>query len=130
MHDLGFLEFISHVLNLDLAWLLNLVLANLHYLFMFALLMYVFLDGKRLVYGFVLVILYVFAFTDFLGILGMVFFSANLLMLYYIGKLSVLKAAEETPALKKNLIVINEAQGWITFLLFNIGFFTFLGLAV
>lgn len=115
-----FLEFLSHVLQLDFAWILKFVLLNLHWLFAFVLAIYFFGEGKKVVSGVIALIFALWAMNDGANIMGWVFITGGFLLLFYVVKFFILKIAEETPQLQSKLIWINEISGYSTWILFNL----------
>jgi len=115
-----FLEFLSHVLSLDIAWIINFIFSNFFWIFIFASLIYFFVGKKKFLLGFFVLIFNLWVLSDFAVIAGWVFLVGGFLALHYIGKLAIITVADESPGLKKYLIPINEFQGYATFILFNI----------
>ncbi|MDO8427702.1 MAG: hypothetical protein Q7S92_00645 [Candidatus Diapherotrites archaeon] len=130
MQDLGIVEFLIHLIGLDIGWLFYLLLNNLPWLFAYAGIMHIFLGGKikNTIYGTIVISIYMWTISDFVGVLGLIVFVGNLLILFYMGKFTVLTVAESSPNLKKNLLIINETQGWLTIIFFNLGIFAIFGM--
>ena len=132
MENLGIIQFLVHFMNLDIGWLLYLLLNSLPFLFAYICVLFIFSGGnlKTTLYGTLVLSLNMWALVDFVGILGLTVFVGNLLMLFYMGKFTVLTFAEQSPRLKKNLFLFNEIQGWGTIVLFNLGLFAILGVGM
>ncbi|MFH1255662.1 MAG: hypothetical protein V1494_00040 [Candidatus Diapherotrites archaeon] len=112
------LEFLSHLLALDIGWILQLALGNIFLIFGFIAIIYFFSNGKNVLYGFVALTLTMWIWVDFQNSSGMVWTIASFVALFFLVKLSVLAISEYTPALKNNLIIISEITGIVTLLIF------------
>ncbi len=109
-------ELLIHLLSLDFGWIITLPLQNPLMAFMLFAVFYVFLEGKNIVRGCIVIFITLFAFMDFEKILGVTFFTTSFLLIYYISKLAVLSIAEGNAMLKKNLIFINEMHFFAAFI--------------
>ncbi len=105
-----FFEAVQALFSLDWGFFVDIFLNNLLWVFMFAALLYYFMEGKHLLYYFILVSVLMWAYIDFESITGFVWSAAPFLLTYYITKLAVLAWAEKSPAMKKNLVLISEVQ--------------------
>lgn len=115
-----FVEFMYHLLSLDLNWIIQFILLNLHWLFAFAAVMYFFTDGKKVISGIIVVVFVLWAMMDGARLMGWVFITGMFLLIFYVVKFFILKVAEETPQLQKKLIWINELSGYVTWISFNL----------
>ncbi len=115
-----FLNFLTHLLNFDIPWLVALVMNNLPFLFMFAAIVYFFFEGKKLVLGVILLSLVVWVWQDFTNASGTVLFVASFLMLHYITRLAVVAFAESVPSLKGRLVLVLQLQVIALFVFFNL----------
>lgn len=115
-----FLNFIQHLLSLDIGWFAALIMNNLLWLFIFYAVMHIFLGGKNVLYGFVVFCLALWAWQDFQNASGVIIFGASFLSIWYITKLALLAIVETVPALSKKLIYINELHGLLLVFLFSL----------
>lgn len=115
-----FFEFASHLISLDIAWLISLIMSNLHWLFFLYALMYFFMEGKRVWWGFLVVVFVCWIWSDWEIVSGGFLFVGGFLSLYYITKLAVLSFAENSPGLKKRLLWVSEIQFIVALLAFNV----------
>lgn len=117
------LEMIGRLISLDFGWFADLILNSLMIGFMLLAVFYIFLEGKKFIKGSIIIFITLFAFLDLERALGIAFFTGSAVLLYYVSKFVVLAIAENNPALKKNLIFINELQFYgsfvITWILFR-----------
>lgn len=113
-------NFIQHLLSVDVGWFMALIMNNLLWLFIFYAVMYVFMGGKKVLYGFVVFCLTLWVWQDFQNASGVAIFGAAFLSLWYITKLALLAVVESVPALSKKLIYINELHGLTLVLLFSL----------
>ncbi len=114
------LEFLSHVVMLDIPWLLGFILGNLLWVFMFAAIVYYFWEGEHFLEAFILLPITMFSYAALERTIGLVMFVGGFLMIYYVSKLVILKFAEETPALRKYIVPISTLQALAAWVLYNI----------
>ena len=114
------LNFLSHLLAFDIAWIVALILNNLFFLFAFTAIMYYFMEGKRVLLGFFVITFVMWIWGDMENAAGLVIFATGFLSLYYITKVAVLAAAEHSPALKNKLIIVSEIQAIALVIIFNL----------
>jgi len=74
------MEFISHAMAFDLAWIAGLILGNLHWLFAIAAFVIIAEKGKRPVWHFLVMILFLYAFLDILDLGGWILVPMFFLM--------------------------------------------------
>jgi len=117
-----FFEFLNAVITLDLKWLADTVFLNLHYLFVFFALSYLFWDRKfkKAVFATLLFCLVAWAWGDFENVFGWFLFAGGFLSIYYVTKLVVLTFAENIPELKNNLVLVSELQFLLLFAAYNL----------
>ena len=104
------IEALSHLAALDVNWFAGLLAGNLMMLFLLFATFFIFLEGKNVVLGSIVILATVFASLDFGTVLGVAILSGSFMIIYYITKISVLAVAEGNNTLKKYLIFINELQ--------------------
>lgn len=114
-----FVEVIQALIQFDLVCFLSLILNNLHWIFAFGAIVFIFSGGKKLFSGIIIITFSLWAMADGANMMGWVFVTGHFLLLLYITKFFILKFAEETPALQKRLIWVNEVSGYGTWILFN-----------
>lgn len=113
-------SFLSHLLALDIVWLVALVMNNLFLLFAFMAIMHFFMEGKRVLLGFGALIFAVWTFDDFATLGGALLFTSGFLLFFYLTKLAVIGAAENSVAMKKKLIIFNEVSAIGLWIMYNI----------
>ena len=106
-----FIEFIVHLLQFDIAWIIGVFLSNLFWVFGLSALVYFIFGEKQFWQGFILMVLDIWLFDIFGAVSGISIFSAKTLTLYYITKIAVLAIAENSPALKDKFVIISTIQG-------------------
>ena len=116
------LQVISNLLSLNVSWFVELALGNLFYLFAFAAVMHIFMNGKGVLKGFVVLCLMIWFWMDFAAVSGATLFVGGFLAFYYISKMALLIFAESTPKLKQKLIIVSELQFIGAFVLYNLYF--------
>ncbi|MBN2067799.1 MAG: hypothetical protein JW744_04995 [Candidatus Diapherotrites archaeon] len=104
-----FFEFLNAVVTLDFNWLAWIVFANFHYLFMFAALLFIMMEGKMksVAPAFFFFCVLAWAFVDFQNISGWAFFVGGFLGLSYVTRIAVLTFASDDPRLSKYFIPLN-----------------------
>ena len=112
-------QFLQHLLSLGIAWLLNLVLANLFWVFAFFATAYLVLEGKRTLYGFVALCGLIFVAIDFEAGSGLVIFGAGFLAFNYVTKIALLAFVENIPRFSKRLPLFEELHFLATLIIFN-----------
>ena len=113
------LEFLTHLLSLDINWIVTFLLGNLLAIFLLFAVIFIFLEGKKPVYAFLVLAFLIMVWQDFEHYTGAVVFAGSLLAIYYITKLVVLTFAETTPWLKDKLIILEELQFLTVFIIYN-----------
>ena len=114
------IEAFTHAFALDLGWFIGMLLGNLHWLFVLIACVFIFMDGKKYVLGFLWLVLILWAFLDFEKMSDWVVFVGGFLIIYYVSKLALLKFAEDNKVLEKWLVPLSTAQGYIVMVLYNI----------
>ncbi len=97
-------EAIAATLSLDVAWWLHIIFANLFWVFGFLAIAYFFFGGKKMLSGFLVIVLAIWATMDFSAFSGWTFTAAAFLLLYYITRLSLLAFIESVPSLQKHIL--------------------------
>lgn len=115
-----FFEVISHAIALDFGFFIEFILANIFWLFALYAVIHFFVDGKKVLNCFVLLVLNLWILTDWSALGGGVFAVGGFLLINYIVKLSSLKIAEHNKYLKPRMIWVNEFFAWAVIILFNI----------
>jgi len=103
-----FFEAVYSLINLDFVFFVDIIVSNLMWVFAWFAVVFFLFDGKKTIFFFILFSILFWAFFDFGGLTGLTFISATFLLLNYLSKLSVIAWAENTPALKNNLVMISE----------------------
>ncbi|MFH1586292.1 MAG: hypothetical protein ABID38_00380 [Candidatus Diapherotrites archaeon] len=111
------LEIIGHLYALDLGWFIGLATNSVMITFMLFAVFFIFLEGKKVLKGSIVIFITLFAFLDFEKVIGIPLFVGGTLLIYYITKIAVLALVENNKYLKKYLIFINELQMYGSFIL-------------
>jgi len=115
-----FFSFFSKLLALDFAWILEFIISNLLWLFIFAVVVFVLFDGKNFFAAFVFLIFAIWLWGDFGALTGVGFIGAKVIAIYYISKIAILTIVESNKTLKKHLIVISTVTGLTSMVLANV----------
>lgn len=115
-----FVEFFYHIVQFDFAYILEFVLLNLHWIFAFFALSFIFFSGKNTIRRFFILFLVPWIWFDFTGIMELIYLSGTFLTFYYIGEVALMKFAEDTPQLADKLIWVEE--GWFITTLIVVNF--------
>ena len=113
-------EFLAHLVALDLPWIANLILANLHWLFAFVAAVYIFYDGKRVVAPFILTVGLTWTITDFSTMSGWVWAVPTFLAFYYISRIALIIYCSEINKLKNILPVVFVVHFLAIYIIFNL----------
>jgi len=116
-----FFEFMSRLLSFDLIWIAGLIFGNLHYVFLFAAVCFFFFGPniKKTVVSVILLSLVAWTWVDFELMSGWLLFVGGFLSIYYLTKIIVVIFANDVPALKNHLVIINELQFLAILLIYN-----------
>ena len=112
-------EFTYHLLQLDLAWIIEFILNNLGWGFAFIALAFIFYEGKKVASRFGILMLVPWFTMDMTNVSGIVAYVAAFLSLYYIGEISLMKFAEDDPKFKDKLIWVEEGWFFAVLIFFN-----------
>lgn len=117
-----FVEFIYNLLNLNVAWFVELFTGNILIAFMilapFAILFQ--FKMKKAIPSAAFFFIYVWAMDEALTLIGLVTFVGGFLLLFYICKMAVWIAADEDPKLRPHLIKLNELAFFIPLIFYNL----------
>ncbi|MFH1255663.1 MAG: hypothetical protein V1494_00045 [Candidatus Diapherotrites archaeon] len=102
-----FFEFMQHLLALDFGWIISLAGNNLFLVFILFTLIYIFFEGKKVLFGFLLLVFLLWITLDFENSTGMFWAIGEFMALLYISRLAISIWVENTPSLKNSLIAIN-----------------------
>ncbi|MBI4210885.1 MAG: hypothetical protein HY544_05280 [Candidatus Diapherotrites archaeon] len=97
-----FLEAVQALLALDAGFFVHIVLSNLFWIMMFYAIIYILYDGKRTVYYFLLLTVYLWAFLDFVHYTGLGWAFAGG-AIWIVLRIVVYGSADSIPFLKKYL---------------------------
>ncbi len=114
-----FFEALQALFPLDLGFFVDITMNNLLWVAVFAALIYFFFEGKRLLYWFLFWNFLLWAILDWEKLTGYVFTGATFLLLYYIIKIVLLALAENSPGLKKYMVVISSIQAYSLIIIFT-----------
>lgn len=114
-----FFEALQALLNIDIQFFIDITLNNLVWVAIFYALIHYFFDGKKVWYWFLFWSVLLWAILDWEKLTGYVFTGAAFLLLYYITKISLLALAENSPGLRKYLVVISTIQAYSLIIIFT-----------
>ena len=112
---------INAIFSLDINFFINIFMNNLLWVFVFYALIHYFMEGRRVIYFFLVFSFLLWSFVDFEILTGLAWNAAGFLLIYYLTKIALLTLAEDIPSLKNKLLWISEVQ--FVFLLFAYIFF-------
>lgn len=93
---MAFWEVALHVLYLDIPWLVGYILSNLYWLFALTAGVYYLQKGKKVLEGFILVVVIILISRDLSSYYGLAIYTAVGLMLLYLFRLSILSFLEHS----------------------------------
>lgn len=114
------LNFLTHLLSFDVAWIVSFVLSNLHYLFAMVALMYYIVGEKRFLTAFIFFTIGAWIIVDFETITGWVYYVAGFLALLYVSRMAVSIYAEASPKWSERLLLVLVIQFVLLFIFFNL----------
>ncbi len=117
-----FFQFLEALLSLDLAWFVWIVEHNIIWAFAFFAMCFFFWDGKMKKAGgaTLLLIMTAWIWVDMESVSGLILFVGGFLSVYYITKVAVMTFAEDSPILRKHLVLVGEIQFVVVLLAYNI----------
>lgn len=116
-----FIEIILHLAQFDLAWFIDLFLSNLHWVFAFFALGFIFFNGRKPWKKFIAVAAVPLIWEDFSALTGIVLFITEFLAIYYVIQIATLRFAEDYPQISNKLHWVEEFFTMALVLLFNFG---------
>jgi hypothetical protein len=115
------LEFLRHLIELDFGWIVQFILNNLLWLFLFAALSHFLFEGKKFIRGIIVFSVVVWTWLDFTAFIGWEIYVAGYLCLYYVLDLVFLKLTEtHTGGTAKSLIYTEEVLFIGSLVVFNL----------
>lgn len=114
------LEFISHLVQGDLVWILGLIFSNLHWLFAFAAAVYFFYDRKKLVAPFLLTVALTWVISDFSAVTGWIWAVPAFLSIFYISRMALIVFCSDMDRLRNILPVVFVVHFLVIFAIFNL----------
>ncbi len=114
------LDVLTHLVSLDIVWIIDLILGNILWLFLFYTAVHIATDGKKVVLGTIILFILAWALMDFELAASAILFAGGFLGIYYITKIAFLGFFEKMPGIGKNVILMSEIHFLATFILFNI----------
>ncbi|MEK6973596.1 MAG: hypothetical protein AABW72_06205 [archaeon] len=113
------IEFLYHLMALDIAWIFGLIINNLQFLFIFIAIIFVFANGQKLIAGTIALILMLWILNDVGNIFQWATFVGGFLSIHYMVKIAVLAFAEDDPKLSSRLIWVNEISSYCVWIYYN-----------
>jgi len=117
------MNFLSHLVALDIAWFVTLFEANWFFLFAFLLFAHIFAP-KRWIAFFCIFTFILWGWMDMITLTGWVIFVAGFMLLNYVMKIVLVGFVENSPLPQNYVIVINEISAtilWVWFGIFLMG---------
>ena len=114
-----FFQAVQAIMNLDLAFFIDIAMNNLLWVFMFYAMIHFFMEGKKTVFWFVIWAFLLWAICDWETLTGFVFQSAPLLGLFYLSKFALLGVAEDIPSLKKYLVLVSTISAYFVIIVYT-----------
>ncbi len=114
-----FFEMVARLLAFDIGWYVSAIMANLLWIFIVTVLMYMFLEGKRVVKGVVMFFFLAHFWVAAGSLYDISILVAGFLGIYYMTKLGVMMFAESVPSLRRHLILISAVQFYILIVVYN-----------
>ncbi|MEK6972723.1 MAG: hypothetical protein AABW72_01640 [archaeon] len=115
------MEIIWHLIQFDIIWFVDLLLANLHWAFAFFALGFIFFNGKNPWKKFIVLATVPLIWEDFSALTGIVLFITEFLAIYYVIQIATLRFAEDYPQISNKLHWVEEFFTMALVLLFNFG---------
>lgn len=112
-------EVIQALIGLDLEFFISLLFNNFFLAFGIFAAVYFFFDKKDVIIYYLAMLGIIWAFVDIETLTGLAFVSSGFLVIYYITKISLLAFAENSPSLKRYMIVLSTAQFYLAFFIYN-----------
>lgn len=114
------IEILNHFFSLDFAWILNFILGNILWFFLFAAAAAFFYHGKNWFWSFVYIVIYVWAAIEFTKLVGWQLLSAEFLSFNLIASIAVLTFAENDSWGSKHLLLVNTLRFLAVLIIFNL----------
>lgn len=115
-----FVEFFAHLINLDLAWIAELFLNNLFWIFAIFTASYFIFNKKHTVLGLGVIFFIVLGWQDFTKLIGWLYLAPAFLAIYYLIELAWLTGFEHTKGLKKYFVLGEELLFISSLIIFNV----------
>ena len=129
MSNLIIYEFGSHLIALDLPWLITFVANNLWWLFALFAFTHFLTQGKPLkqnIRWFGIAVFYLWAVYDFQNITGWIIASSGFLAIHYIARLTVVFFSETIPQLQRRFTLMLLLQFIVVLAIYNLVVLNFL----
>ncbi len=108
------------LVSLDLAWIVNFLLANIFWVFAFYAIAYYFFGPKYAALNALLVAAYCWVSNDFAGLAGWTVLAAGFLSISYLSRLALVTFVEKTEAIRKYTPISFIAAFFITMIIYNL----------
>lgn len=114
------IEILYHFLTLDLAWIIDFLLANALWVFVFAAAAFFYFEKKNWVWTTVFVSFMSLVYVEFANVVGWTVLSKEFWGLNMVVTMAVLMFAETDSWGKKNLILVNTLRFIFVFAFYNL----------
>lgn len=114
------IEVLNHFFSLDFAWIINFIMANILWLFLFAAAAAFLYDKKNWFWSLVYVTFYVWAISEFGVLVGWQVLSKEFLSVTLIAAVAVLTFAEFDSWGSKHLLLVNTLRFLAVLIIFNL----------
>ncbi len=113
-------EIFTHLINLDLIWLVELFLGNLFWIFGIFAASYFIFNKKHTIIGLGVIFLIVLGWMDFTKLIGWLYLAPAFLASYYLIEMAFLTAFEHTKGLKRWFVLGEELLFISSLIIFNV----------
>ena len=114
-----FFEALQALLSLNFTFFIDIFLDNWFLFFGFYALMYFFLEKKNTLFYTIILIIILSSFVDIEHLTGLALISSGFLVIYYVTKIALLAFAEDSPLLRRYMLVLSTLQFYVAFFIYN-----------
>lgn len=114
-----FFEALQALLSLDFTFFIDIFLDNWFLFFGFYALIHFFLEKKNTLFYTIILTIILWAFVDIEHLTGLALISSGFLVIYYVTKIALLAFAEDSPSLKRYMLVLSTLQFYVAFFIYN-----------
>ncbi|MFH1544570.1 MAG: hypothetical protein ABIE23_00545 [archaeon] len=112
-------EFLQAIMNFDVGWVINIIMSNILWTFIFFMICWYFFPGWKSIKFFIIFSVTVWFILDFYNSIDIAILAGGFLFIYYISKMIIFAFAEQVEGLKDKLPLLSEIQFVIMIIAFN-----------